>query len=404
MATFIDKNGQRQEVNLNGMALYKEAMKKGLSVRQLINQKYPTVAGGPDTFQQMCIAAGLRFKRDDNFGIPAANLMDILDPHVPDNKEAGNSFIPADAIPDSRILFPAALMEVIEDKLQSKEDVATAAFESLIGNRVTVATNKVEQPVISYSGAKGPEDSQAQRISQNTRPPIMLSLTASDISRKIPTYSIGMEMSYEALQSNSLDFVAMTMARFLKMSTYNEWITQIGLILSGDPDGVTTSMDTGTAALATTKANTYDTALAGLTGVISQKAYLAWLYNRSMSMTKTHMVCDFNAAMAIEERDGRPTVMHNNASTDRLDAPYQVVYPAFQRDIKMIVMPSGTFSAHTIMGLEQSTALTKITSSVSTFSAIEDIVMKKSRELRMDYGFLIYRNYSTSFDCLTLLP
>jgi hypothetical protein len=395
--SFIDHNGQRQEVDLNGTALYKEAAHKRISFRQLVNQKYPTAAGTPDAFQQFCVHAGLRFKADENTGIPAARLLDIFDPAQP---EAAGTFTNMPAVPDSRILFPAALMEAIESKLQSKEDVATGAFESLVGYSTTVASNRIEQPVLNYTGAKGPEDSQFQHIAQNTRPALMLSLTASDISRKIPTTAIGMNISFEALASNSIDFIALTMARFYKMANYNEWVAQLGYILSGDPDAAVTSMSAGTSALATATAASYDTSIAA-NGVLTQKAYLAWLYNRSLSMTKTHIVCDFNAAMAIDNRLDRPTNIHNN-SMDRLDVPMQVIYPAFQNTVKVVVMPAGTFSANTLMGLDQSQAIAKVTSTTAAYEAIEQVVMKKSTELRVDRGFLVWRLYDNAFDTLTL--
>ncbi|NCN28712.1 hypothetical protein GW915_14205 [bacterium] len=395
MAKFIDKDGNPQEVSLNGMALYKEAMAKKVTVRQLINSKCPTAAGGPDAFQQMCVEAGLRFKADDSNGVPATNLLDMFE------GPAASSFTQADAIPTSRLLFPAALMEVIEDALQSKEDVATGAFESLVGYRSTVVGNRIEQPVISYNTTKGPQDSQFQHISQNTRPPILLSLVSSDISRKIPTTSIGMEISREALQANNLDFVAMTLTRFLRHANYNEWVAQITALLSGDADAANTTMSNGTAALPVVKASAYDTSIVA-DGVLSQKAWLKYLYAHSMMMTKTHLVCDFDAALALDTRLDRPTNVHND-STDRLDVPFTVQYPAFGKNVSLLVMPTGTFAANTIMGLEQPTAISKITSSTASYSAIEEIVMKKSTEIRLDRGFITYRNYTDSFDVLSLI-
>ena len=114
---FVDNTGQRQEVDLGGLALYREAMAKKISFRQLVNQKFPTAAGEPEAFKQFCVSAGLRFTADEETGIPAANLLDIFDPAP----EAGGSFTQQPAIPDSRILFPAAIMALIENKLETKE-------------------------------------------------------------------------------------------------------------------------------------------------------------------------------------------------------------------------------------------------------------------------------------------
>jgi hypothetical protein len=398
MATYVDINGQRQQIDLGGMAIIKEAQDKKLSVRQCINQKYPVAAGQPEAFKQMCIGAGLRFKKDENTGIPAANLLELFDPI---QKDAAGSYTNQPAAPDSRILFMPAIMEIMENKLQSKEDTATSAFESLVGFRETIATSKFSTPVLNYSGAKGPESNQFQRIGQNSLPPVMLSFTSSDVDRKIPTTSIGMEISREALASNSLDIIALTFARFYKMADYSEWTTQLGLILSGDPDAAVTTFSAGTSALAQVKADTLDATLIAA-GTISQKAWLAWLYANSMSMVKTHAVMDFATAYALDIRANRPTNVMNN-STDRLDTPFEVIYPTFGKTIKVIVMPAGTWTANTIMALDQpSPALAKVTSTFAQYSAIEDVVLRKSTVLRIDRGFIAYRMWDAAFNVLSL--
>jgi len=392
----LDKAGKLVEIELNDLSLYREAMAKKISFRQLVNQKYPTVAGGPDTFMQMCKSAGLRFKKDEETGIPAANLLEILEPQA-----AGGQFTDTSGISPSRILFPAAILEVIEDALQGKQNVATAAFDSIVGYNQTISTSKFEQPVLSYGTAKGPESSQFSQISQNTRPNLMLSLTASDVTRKVPTSSIGMEISREALAGTSLDLVALTMARFYKLADYNEWLTQISLMLSGDPDATVTSFSAGTSALSSVTAASYDSSIVAA-GELTQKAWLAYLYNKSIRMTKTHIICDFPTMLAIENRADRPTNMHNNAM-DRVDVPFRIIYPAFQSSIDIIVVPTGTFATNTIIGLDAtSPAIGKVVSTFSEYSAIEDVVMKKSTQLRVDRGWLSWRMWDDAFDILTL--
>ena len=132
--SILDRNGDRIKVELNGMALHREAADRKLTMRQLVNEKYPTAADKPETFKQMCASANLRFQADKETGQPATTLREALDP-IP-NYDAATSggqgtYDQAEAIPDSRILFPAAIMEVVEDSLQTGEDSATNAFESI---------------------------------------------------------------------------------------------------------------------------------------------------------------------------------------------------------------------------------------------------------------------------------
>ena len=397
MVSFIDANGQRQQIDLNGMALYREAMSKKLTLRQLINQKYPTSADQPETFKQFCVTAGLRFKADDHTGIPAASLMEVFDPYTPD---ATSSITSNPAAPDSRILFPAAIMELVEDKLVNDTNSAISAFEGMIGYRQTVASNRVEQPVISYSGNKGPEEAQFQRIAQGAAPPIMLSITASDISRRIPTMSIGMEITMEALQSNSLDIISLSLARFYSTAYYSMWTEQLGYILAGDSDAAVTPMSSATSALAQVKADVYDSTIAA-NGTLTQLAWLQYLYHNSMKMQKTHIVTDMAGAIAMDVRTNRPTNVQND-STDRLDVPFRVVYPNFQSNINVVVMPAGTWSANTIMGLDSRWAMYKINSSLAEYEAVESVVMRKTQQFRYDTGFITGRLFDDAYDVLSL--
>lgn len=394
--TFIDKNGQQQEIQLNDLSLYREAMAKGVSFRQLVNQKYPTQAGMPDTFMQMCRSAGLRFRKDEVTGIPAANLMDVLEP-----QSANGSFVDSSGISPSRYLFPVAVLEVMESALQGEQNEATAAMESIVGYNQTISTSKFEQPVVDYTQTQGPESSQFSRIAQNAAPNIMLSLKASDVTRKVGTTSIGLEISREAMMGTTLDLVALTMMRFLKIANYNEWVTQIGLLLSGDPDATVTTFSAGTSALSSVTAASYDATIVA-NGVLTQAAWLKYLYNKSLKMTKTHIICDFATMLAIDNRLGRPTNFHNN-TIDRVDVPFKVIYPVMQDVVNIIVMPSGTFSANTIMGLDAtSPAVGKVVSTFAEYSAIEDVVMRKSTTLRIDRGWLAWRMWDDAFDVMTL--
>lgn len=396
MAKFIDKDGQFQaEVNIGGLDIYKEAVKKGISARQLINKKFPTQAGQPEPFKQMCANAGIRFQADPLTGQPASTMDEIINPEI----QAG-SFVSQPGVPESRLLYPAAQLALMEDKLNSNEDQVTSVLDSIVGFKQTISTRKFEQPVLNYQGGKGPEDSQYQHISQNTRPALMLSLTASDVSRVVPTTSIGMEISQEALQSTPMDFVGMTFARFDKVASYNSWVSNLTYLLSGDPDSQVTSFSAGTSALSTFTAQSLDAAVT-TAGTISHKAYRAYLLKQPLTMFPDTVICDTTAAMAVEDRAGRPTNVMNN-STDRIDAPMKMIWPPVPDSINFIGLPIGTFPANTLMGIDSSQAIGKVTSLFSEYRAIEDVVMKRSQEMRFDKGSLYYRIFDDAFSVMTL--
>jgi len=159
-------------------------------------------------------------------------------------------------------------------------------------------------------------------------------------------------------------------------------------------------MSAGTSALATFTATSLDAACTGA-NTMTQKAWLAFLYKNSMTMTKTNLICDFNAAMAIENRANRPTNVMNN-SIDRIDVPFRVTYPSFNSTIDMLIMPVGTFPASTILSLDKSQAIAKVTSTAAEYQAIEEMVIKKSTEIRIDRGFITYRMYDSAFNCMVM--
>jgi hypothetical protein len=210
-----------------------------------------------------------------------------------------------------------------------------------------------------------------------------------------------MEISREALAGTTLDLVALNLARFYKMANYNEWMTQIGLLLAGDPDAAVTSFSAGTSALSSVTAASYDSSIVAA-GVLTQQAWNAYLYNKSLWMTKTHIFCDYAAAQAIDNRTNRPTINQNN-SMDRIDTPFQVIWPLTQTPVKIIVLPTGTIAANTLFGFDYtSPAIGKVVSSFSEYSAIEDVVMQKSTQLRFDRGWITWRMWDNAFDVMTL--
>jgi len=197
-----------------------------------------------------------------------------------------------------------------------------------------------------------------------------------------------------------LDLVSMTLSRFTKKNDYGEWITQIGKLLSGDADGVDNAMATAKSALPTFTAQSLDAAVT-VAGTITQKAWLKYLYKDNLQLTVDTIICDFDSALALDSRIGRPTNVQDN-STDRMDIPFNIIYPAFQANVNILVMPTGTFPANTIMGFMSSDAIAKTISSIASYSAIEAQLIKKSTEFRWDRGFITYRMYDDAFSVMTL--
>lgn len=405
MAIFTDHTGKQDDsVSLCGpdnnypMHYFREAEDAGVSFRQHINSTFKTKPDAPDAFTQFCLNAGLRFKKNQYTGQPSANLRDVLDPHY--TNQTGGSGTTSPMVPDSRLLFAPAIMEAVNADLETREKVAMGAFAELIGRTDTIPGDDWKQPIVSHDGKKGPENSSYRRVAQNARPALMLAITAAEKSRTIPTRAIGMKISDKVLTATTLDMVAETLVRFQYKADYAEWLTWLGLILSGDADGSDSDMANITSALSSITAKSLDNTIT-VAGNLTHAAWVSYFMRNPISgCNKTHIVCDRSVVNAIDGRTNRPARTTGDTA-DRIDVPYEIIYPGTS-SVKILVMPDGTWTANTLMGLDNKSAIQKVISSSATYEAMEDVVMARSKELRFDRGYLLQRYYDDAFDTMTL--
>ena len=269
MPSFIDKTGGQQQVTLSA-DIFRAAHDSNLTVRQYINNKYPTCSD-TETFKQMCSSEQLFFKKSDAYGVNSTPLRVVLDP--PADREAANTT--RENPVQSRILFPPALMSMVEDTLAVDRMSATNAFDQLVAITTTVASARTEQPAISYSGKDGPQDKRAQQISQLSEPANTMLITASEVTRTIPTFSVGLSISDEAMKYATIDMVALTLARQKEVEMFALAGEAVMAMLNGDSD-------TGQSALPVVNADTFDTTIAA-DGVLTDLAWLKWLYSSMLT-------------------------------------------------------------------------------------------------------------------------
>ncbi len=394
---FIDRAGQQCEENLD-VNIYRTAENEGMSVRQYINKKYPTRADDKDAFTQMCASAGIFFAPQRKAGVKSPTLKQLFDEPV---KDASGSIV-RDASPASRILFPAAVIEYVESKLERDLTSGPNAFDSMIAVQQNINGAKFEQPIVNFTGYGGPESARARRIAQLDKPSMMVSITASDITRTLPTSAIGLEMSKEAQAAYTLDFIGMTLARYFAVERYNIMKEALLAILQGDADGTNSSIATVQSALAQTKADTLD-ALVTVAGTLTHKAWIKWLFRNIKYRRIDTIVTDIDGLLAIENRTGRPTNVQDN-SKDRIDRPFTVSYPGFEdQPVRVFVLETADgWPANTIMGFDSRSAIMKVTNMLADYVAVEEFVLQKKTAMRFDSGVLYSRLYDEAFDTLSL--
>lgn len=318
-------------------------------------------------------------------GIGLRPMSDILD-----GRFQGAS-VTEDGSIAGRLAIQAFLMDSMEDKLRESDYGIVSLFNSKAARVDTINATKFDRPLFNYSN---PEAGKARSIAQLAEPASMLSITVSDTSYKITGTSIGMEISDEAARSINIDLVAVAMARQAEEAAVDYAESSYRAFLSGDTD-------VGQAALAGVTAKSLDATIAA-NGVLSQVAWVKWLFANSRKRKITTVVTDLAGAMAIEGRTGRPNVQGDNATSKRIDTLDTVVNPTWPDRVDVIISQDPNWPANTIMGFDQKYGYHVVNSSVLAYNAVEQFAIRRSTKVRVDTGTLAYRLYDDAFSVLTL--
>ena len=390
MASYIDINGATQQVALDA-SIYRQAGEAGLSVEQFINRQHSTKADGLTAFEQLCASEGMVIGKDNQYGIRPASMDTVLNgPRM----QAGA--IVRDAVPTSRILFPAFTMSAIEDKLRSNDYGVVAQFNSMAASVDTIANDRFERPILNFDK---PEAARGKAISQLSEPASMLSITSSDKSFRITGKSIGLEISDQAVRNTPLDLVTLAMTRQYETEMVEEIEGQILGFLNGDADIDMAALSTVSGAVVT--AESLDSTLSA-NGTLSQKAWVSWLFSGNRKRTIKYVITDIAGALAIENRSGRPTVQTDNATSKRIDTGMTVVNPAWPDQVKIFISQDANWPSNSVVGFDNSYGFAVVNSSVLAYEAAEAYAMRRSTKFRIDRGSISYRLFDSAWSCLQL--
>jgi hypothetical protein len=221
----------------------------------------------------------------------------------------------------------------------------------------------------------------------------MLTLTASETSRTLPTFSLGLVVSEQALQASTLDFVALSVARQGEVERAALVDSYIQQFLNGD-------LDMGSAALTQRKANTFDASIAAA-GVLSHKAWVKWQRSNSRKRQIDWIICDTDTYLSIENRLGKPTQHTDDPTSPRLDALLSLSNARVGAP-NVYLVDDGVIPTNTIIGLDSRYAIRRIVSTSADYNAAEELVMRRGSQMRFDWGEVAYRMYDDAFDVLSL--
>ncbi len=390
MASFLDASGSRHDVPL-AVTMYKEAADAGMSLPQYINTNFPTNVGAHgSTFDQLLASEGIFIRGDIEHGIRPSTVYDVL------NKSAGVNTKDNSQPNPSRILFPAAILTAMEDRLLVDLEETPNAFDSMIAMEDSIPNDRFERPILNFTKPAG---ARSQGIAQLAMPNSMLVITASDVSRKIPTMSLGLEISDQAVKATTLDLVGLSLARQAATERNERTNGYILSLLNGDADVDMVALSTISGKVV--KANTLDAGII-VANTLSQTAWIKWLATNSTKRKITHVVTDLAGAMAIENRTGRPTVVTDNPNSPRIDTISSVINPSWEPNVKIFLSHDANWPAGIIMGMDSRYGIHRVKSLSASYEAIEALVMRRATQMRFDHGEIVYRLFDEAFEVLNL--
>lgn len=391
-SSFIDTAGQRQEVDLS-LGMYQEAANSGLRFSQYINSTFETNSELHGTaFEQMMAASGLFLSEDKATGIRPPKLSQVLNGDVGVNMggitrpDGTNALTVA-----GRFLFPAVILEILESQLLDDTTGYEAIFNSMSAQNLSVDSPRFDQPLINLSP---PRSNRSQPIAQGSEPPGMATITLSEKSYRIPSFSIGLEVTEEAQRAATLDLVALAIREQGIGERYARVNEDIKSMVTGDTD-------LGISALSSENISTYDSAATG--GTMTQKGWLKWLRKDYQKLTIDWVMCDIDTYLAIEGRTGRPTYLSNVGSDERQNVTPIVANPGLPDNVKFFLLPDSTIlGANTLVGIDSSKAFRTVTYTGATYTAVEQFVMRRTTAMRCDFGIARFRLFDQAWKKLVL--
>jgi len=391
VAKYFDQNGDIQDVPLT-VDVYREAHDAGMSVAAYVNQQYPTREGDAPAFQQMCAASGLFLRDDRQFGIKPTRMRDVIEGTGPCKEEAATT---RNDVPTSRILYPAAILSTIEDKLARDLTTTATAFDRMVAATETIEGYEFKRAILNFDG---PEKGRSTGVAQLARPQNMLTLTTSDRSQAMGMESLGIQWSDQAEENVGLNIIALSVARQVAVQRDARAGENVLALLNGDEDTKMAPLSSITGMYV--NASTLDSNSTG--GKLTQAAWVKWLYRGRSFRHIDWLITDIDGALAIENREGKPVVVGDDPNSPRIDSQMRVANPLIPASVNVFVTDIDGWPAGTILGLDSRYAIQRVNSLSANYSATQQDLITRSKTMRWDSGSCAFRLFDEAFSVLQL--
>ncbi len=367
------KGNEKTEIQI-GVDIYKKAAERNQDVFAFLDSEYAAdVDRGTSASEQIMAQMGMPFAENFRQDVGNLKINDALDGKF-------GAAITRDSQPVSRILTPAIVMKMVEDKLAEDKSSDLAIFQKQIGATNNINGNRFEQPMINFDI---PKEARAKRIGQLSLPVIMGTLTVSGRQGVIPTVSIGLEISHEARKAFSFDQVAMVLAKQKEsQQTYNLY-ENLSTLVNGDED-------LAQSALPVVKASIFDAA-ATTAATFSQKALLRMLRQDRLKRQINVLWGTLETYEAYVARTGRPTAQDIKVASAETAAALARPLNLGVQEPEFWIVEDSVLPAGRLVGLDTRYAIEKFTNLEANYEATEELVMRKGTQMRFDSGDIMRR-------------
>lgn len=363
---------------------YKAAADKKMCLRQYLRHvANDYVAEAGDVFDQMAANSGLF---DGNLGVgPALTMADMANLTLADNFRKPDG---SDNSLGARLLYPQVILETLQANAHTDPSVDfLSIWNSMIAVNRNIVGTLAEQPIID---TRAPESSRSGRIAQLAEPEIMVSITTGQKSYRIPTYSIGLLISDQALGATTIDLVRVVMEAQARGERIARAQQQMRQMVLGDPD-------VGIDALPVVAAGSFDDAITA-DGVITKKAYIKWLYSKHNRYNINRLLGGIDEAFVLDNAL-LPTI--SGPDNSKIGTPWNGVNLGIENPAYLPVEEE-TFGAGLIVGLDTRYAIQRVVNVSAGYDAIEEYVMRRATAFRVDFGEIATRLYDDAWSVLSL--
>lgn len=377
MTQIIGKNGESYELELN-LDHYRAAFDAGMTLPQYLNTQYDADTSVGSVYEQCLASNNLVTRPSREYGVKSPTMAQVLEGKVDINMGAitRNEGNDRNGVV-GRLLFPSIITEMVSSILFDDNSSYESIFNRLVSSTISVDSPRYDTPMIDVSA---PRNERSMPIAQNSEPRSLLSISLSEKSQRLPTFSIGISITDEASRATTLDLVSLA----IRNQALGERAKIIDEALVSMIYG---SYDMGISNLsaATTTAASWDpNALAMVS--FTNKAYIKWLRSQWKKMNVNWVICSLNTYLAVESRTGRPTYFVDEPSQARLSSMISAANPGIPDQINYFLVEPEIVPDGTLVGIDSTRAITKIIYSGAQYSAIENFVLRKSTSYRFDWS------------------